>query len=284
MAYLRLLVNPADIAAFLRIVNVPRREIGPSTLEKLSRYTAQRQTAIFYAADELGFQQQLKERQKYNLNRFLEALWPHMKAFADLQGEAVLIQIRQLIEDVRYEDWLLQEATSVKQGEKRLANLQSFYDWIANLLKKNPDHQLSDLVNYFTLLDRLDNDNQQAQGVQLMTVHAAKGLEFPHVYIMGMEEGLLPHKNTLEDEGGIFEERRLAYVAVTRAQKTLSFTYAKQRTQAGEKVPQEPSRFLFDIESNILQWPSKPGTKIAKEENHKIAEANLDRLRALFSQ
>ena len=125
---------------------------------------------------------------------------------------------------------------------------------------------LAEMVNHLTLMDMLQRqeDEEQQDQVHLMTLHAAKGLEFPHVFLVGMEEDLLPHRSSIE-ENNIEEERRLAYVGITRAQRTLTMTYASKRKRVGEMIPSEPSRFLQELPEEDLLWEGR-GSQLSKEE------------------
>ena len=142
---------------------------------------------------------------------------------------------------------------------------------------------LSDIVRHMTLMDILDRNSSEdeSDGVNLMTLHAAKGLEFPHVFIVGMEEDTIPHRVSLE-ENGIEEERRLAYVGITRAQRSLTFTYANQRKRFGEEIDCEPSRFLEELPKEHVQWDDG-SREVSEEERKETGRAHLDNLRSLFS-
>ena len=149
--------------------------------------------------------------------------------------------------------------------------------------KEDGDATLSAIVNRISLLDRLDRDDDDASNdcVRLMTLHAAKGLEFPHVFMVGMEENLLPHRTSIE-EGSLEEERRLAYVGITRAQKTLTLTYARKRKRAGEWQNCEPSRFLSELPVEDIKW-EKPGATVDPAERAERGQAHLTNLRGLLS-
>ncbi|HCZ9663548.1 TPA: DNA helicase Rep, partial [Vibrio cholerae] len=225
MAYLRVLVNPDDDNAFLRIVNTPKREIGPATLEKLGSYANMRGKSLFTASFELGLEQHLSGRGLENLRRFTE--W--LVAIADNAERGNTVEaVRALVRDIRYEDWLYETSASPKAAEMRMKNVSDLYSWIvADLEGDNPDQQektLKEVVQRLTLRDMMERgeENDDSDAVQLMTLHASKGLEFPYVYLIGAEEGILPHQTSIDEEN-VEEERRLMYVGITRAQRELTF-------------------------------------------------------------
>ncbi|HID81089.1 MAG TPA: ATP-dependent DNA helicase Rep, partial [Thiotrichales bacterium] len=220
VAYLRLITNPDDDAAFLRIVNTPRREIGAATLEKLGAYASDRGVSLFSASFEMGLQQRLTERALMRLQRFTDWI-NEFNRRAEIDNPVSLV--RQLVQEINYESWLSEISSNESISEKRMDNINELIEWIGRLAKKNEQQNLSDIIAHMMLMDILErnSEEQQQDAVQLMTLHAAKGLEFPHVFIAGMEEELIPHKTSL-DEDMLEEERRLAYVGITRAQKTLA--------------------------------------------------------------
>ncbi|WP_114974352.1 DNA helicase Rep, partial [Vibrio cholerae] len=231
MAYLRVLVNPDDDNAFLRIVNTPKREIGPATLEKLGSYANMRGKSLFTASFELGLEQHLSGRGLENLRRFTE--W--LVAIADNAERGNTVEaVRSLVRDIRYEDWLYETSASPKAAEMRMKNVSDLYSWIvADLEGDNPDQQektLKEVVQRLTLRDMMERgeENDDSDAVQLMTLHASKGLEFPYVYLIGAEEGILPHQTSIDEEN-VEEERRLMYVGITRAQRELTFMVCKER-------------------------------------------------------
>jgi ATP-dependent DNA helicase Rep len=161
-------------------------------------------------------------------------------------------------------------------------NVWELFDWVGRLLAKDPASSLTDIVNKLILIDILEqSDEQDEETVQLMTLHASKGLEFPFVYLVGMEEELLPHRVSI-DEDQIEEERRLAYVGVTRAQKGLCFTLAKQRRRAGELYDCSPSRFLDELPQDSLEWFGK-GVERNEEQSKKLAQSHLSSLKNLLT-
>ncbi len=280
LAYLRLLINPDDDRAFLRIVNTPRREIGAGTLEKLAAFAGRRSLSLLTACHDPALQTELGARLASRLIPFAD--W--VTATADLggRGDPVAV-VNQMIQDIGYRDWILDGAKEPKEAERRLQNVEDLLDWLRRMAQQaESEATLGDLVNRISLLDRLDrNDDPSADCVRLMTLHAAKGLEFPHVFLTGMEENLLPHRTSIEEDN-LEEERRLTYVGITRAQKSLTFTYAGKRKRAGEWKSCEPSRFLSELPQDDLEW-DRPGIERAPEERKQRGQAHLSNLRGLLS-
>ena len=285
MAYLRVLVNPDDDNAFLRIVNTPRREIGPATLEKLGSYANMRGKSLFEASFELGLEQHLKGRGLDNLRRFTQ--W--IVAISDNAERGNTVEaVRSLVRDINYEDWLYETSTSAKAAEMRMKNVSDLYSWIvADLEGDNTDQEektLKEVVQRLTLRDMMERgeDNEDADQVQLMTLHASKGLEFPFVYLMGAEEGILPHQTSIDEEN-VDEERRLAYVGITRAQKELTFTLCRERRQFGELIKPQQSRFLDELPFDDVEWETvkKPQSQ---EERMAKGQAHIANIRAMFKK
>ncbi len=255
MAYLRLLINGDDDNAFLRIVNTPRRQIGTSTLEALGRYASERQTSLLDACNELGLQNQVPAQNLERLQRFSH--WID-RTRERCEGDSPAAALRDMLADIDYESWLHQNASSSKVAERRYENVNYLIDSLCNMLAPtDPTREplsLADAIRKLVLMDLLERQEEEDLGdcVQLMTLHASKGLEFPHVYLIGMEEELLPHRNSIEDDN-IEEERRLAYVGITRAQQCLTLTLASKRKQYGENIDTQPSRFLDELPEEDIE-------------------------------
>jgi len=284
MAYLRLLVNPDDDNAFLRIINTPRRHIGTTTLEALGRYATERETGLLAACQEIGLQSVIAPKGQLRLSEFnawLERVRHHCHT-----GDPVAA-IREMIDDIDYESWLHQNASSPKVAERRMENVWFLIDSIRNSLQKTEDEDLSgeerinQAVAKLVLQDLLERQEEEdlTDRVQLMTLHASKGLEFPHVFLIGMEEELLPHRNSIEDNN-IEEERRLTYVGITRAQKTLTMTLAATRKQYGEKNQTTPSRFLDELPEEDIE--SEGFTPTTREQTEKRGRETLSSIKNMF--
>ena len=278
MAYLRLLVNPDDDNAFLRVVNVPRRELGPATLEKLGNYANKRQISMFAASFELGLEQTLTGRGLFKMQAFTR--WLVETADHAERGDTPAV-LRTMIRDMNYEDYLYDSSPSAKAAEMRMKNVTQLFSWVTQMLEGDDMDEtmtLPQVVTRLTLRDMMERNEEEefADQVQLMTLHASKGLEYPYVFLIGMEEGMLPHQTSI-DEDNVEEERRLAYVGVTRAKRELICTYAKERRQFGELIRTEPSRFLYEMPQDDLNWetdrPKK--TQEAKQQTAKAGVANL---------
>ncbi|RBP31921.1 ATP-dependent DNA helicase Rep [Marinobacter pelagius] len=278
MSYLRLLVNPDDDAAFLRVVNVPRREIGPRTLEQLSHYARSRNVSLFQALGDMGAEAHVTEKGLDRLRRF--AHWVD-RTCERLHSEDPIPVIKQLFTDIEYEEWLHQHSGTPKQAERRMENIWYLVDSIQRMLddgKGTADEiGIEDAISKLILRDMMEQreEDDDSDKVQLLTLHASKGLEFPHVFIMGLEEEILPHRASIE-EGNIEEERRLMYVGITRARETLTLTYAASRKQYGEKIETIPSRFLDELPEDDLKWEGLGD--LDREANQKKGKATLSAL------
>ena len=256
MAYLRLVVNPDDDNAFLRVINTPRRQIGTSTLESLGHYASERHISLFAAAQEVGLQSHIPEKGLERLQRF--AHWLNQVAL-NTTGDKPIDAIREMLTDIDYEGWLHQNSNTAKAAEKRLDNVFYLVESLQKTLDKaeaneNEEARIEDAIAKLVLRDLLERQEEEdlSDQVQLMTLHASKGLEFPHVFMVGMEEDLLPHRNSIEDNN-IEEERRLTYVGITRAQRTLTMTLAGKRKQFGDISETTPSRFLDELPAEDVE-------------------------------
>ena len=284
MAYLRLLVNPDDDNAFLRIINTPRRQIGTSTLEALGTYASQRHISLFAAIQEVGLQAHIPDKNRERLERF--AHWMTQLGRRCAEHDPVAM-IREMIDDIDYVGWLHQNTSSVKAAEKRIENVNYLVESLKKSLEKskNDDEEdgarIEDAIAKLVLRDLMERQEEEETGdqVQLMTLHASKGLEFPHVYMVGMEEDLLPHRNSI-DTNNIEEERRLTYVGITRAQKTLSMTLAGKRKQFGEYSETTPSRFLDELPAEDVE--REGWGQISPEKNTAKGAETLNSLLNMF--
>jgi len=279
LAYLRLLANPYDDTAFLRIVNTPRREIGPTAIERLGNFARRRRLSLLHASVDRDFSSEASSRIADRVAGF--GHWIVLLADNAQRGDA-LANIRQMIEDCGYFDWLHSSSATPRAAEMRVENVHELLDWLRKIANDG-ERSLAEIVTQITVLDMLDRNKEDSGNdtVQLMTLHAAKGLEFPYVFIVGMEESLLPHHNSLEDDA-LEEERRLAYVGVTRARRELTFTCTTHRVRHGERIACVPSRFLGEMPSEDLAWEGRETLSAEEREAH--GRSQLAGLRALLSE
>ena len=283
MAYLKILLNPADDNAFLRIVNTPRREIGAATLEKLVNYASQRGESLIRSCQEIGLEQFISGAALTRVKEF--GAWiEHLSQKS--QQEDPIASVRQMVRDMEYQDWLLQTSSGPPMAEKRMANVETLISSLQTSLEKavekNDSADMGDAVARLVPMDVLERQEEEDETdrVQMMTLHSAKGLEFPHVFLMGMEEELLPHRNAVE-EGNVEEERRLAYVGITRAKRTLAITLARKRKQYGELIECSPSRFLDELPADDLEWQGRGDDDPKK--NVAQGQATLAGLKGMFA-
>lgn len=282
VAYLRLLINPDDDVAFLRVINTPKRELGPTTLEKLGAYAQNRHVSLFSACYEMGLTQVLPEKTIARLQHFCDFL---VDAADRARRGDTLGVVEEMIENIGYRNHLREIAANPKQAERKWENVRELLDWLGRLLEEVADSEdpLGAAVGKLLLIDVLERTRDEEAGdrVALMTLHAAKGLEFPHVYLVGMEEGLLPHQNSI-DQNSIEEERRLAYVGITRAQKSLTLSYCRKRKRYGELVSCQPSRFLAELPEDVLMWQDR--STLTPEAKKAQGRAALSQMKALLKE
>lgn len=284
LAYLRVLTNPEDDSAFLRIVNTPRRGIGPATIQKLGEWANTRDKSLYQASFDLGLGQTLSGQGLAALTNFTGWLAEVEK----LVEREPLIAVRDLLHGLDYQSWLFETSASPKAAEMRMKNVDQLFSWMAEMLEGddlNEPMTLAQVVTRFTLRDMMERgeEAEELDQVQLMTLHASKGLEFPYVFLVGMEEGILPHQSSI-DEDNVDEERRLAYVGITRAQKSLFFTLCRERRQYGELIRPEPSRFLYELPQDDLHWDD--GKKVVKtaEEKQQTGLRGVAGLKAMLAK
>jgi len=254
LAYLRLIANPDDDISLLRIINVPKRGIGSTSMDKIARYAADQDISLFAAlqdTDFIGLSPKIAKsaREFYefirNFNRMQEYL-------------SVTELVEELLEKSGYREALKLEKSI--EAESRLENIDEFISVAQEFEKNNDDKSLISFLTDLALvadIDRLDEEDVPKDAVVLMTLHAAKGLEFPVVFLIGMEEGVFPHSRSLMDEAEMEEERRLMYVGVTRAEEELYLTNAQMRTLYGRTNINPVSRFISEIPEELIDQANR---------------------------
>ena len=250
IAYLHVLYNPFDAVSLLRIINVPKRGIGAATIARLTQYATEREEALFdvlsspEALDALGF----KTRTKNLLEAFAALLFDLM---AKLDTMPLSEFIEALLDDTGYIRDL--EKQDTPEAQTRIENLREFVGVAREFEKTEEEPSLENFLNQVALVSDVDTANMEDDRVTLMTLHSAKGLEFPVVFLVGMEEGIFPHAHTLLEPKEIEEERRTCYVGITRAERRLYLSYALERTLYGKSNIYPPSRFLAEIPETYME-------------------------------
>ena len=251
LSYLRAIVNPSDDYALLRIVNVPARGVGASSVEKVVARSVRSRTSFWQAESAARTAGELPDKAARGLES-LRSLLDKYRRLAEEQPKQLAAQFGALIEELNYEDEIRRNYKEPSQQLTRSAMLDQLGDALKEYCDREAEPSLSGFLQETTLGGRDDQfeaeDKAPKEGVRLMTLHSAKGLEFPRVYLVGMEEGLLPHRRSIEGTlAMIEEERRIAYVGVTRARDHLTLTRAANRKKWGKLRPSTPSRFLQEM-------------------------------------
>jgi len=246
LAYLRLIANPDDDAAFLRVVNVPRREIGATTLEKLGELAQSKHLSMLRTAHSPAALQQLAARPAAALTGFVDLI-AALTQYAKHAKAAELVE--ETLQRTRYAEHLTHASKDPALHERKLGNVRELTDWFRAM--DSGKSRTADLAAQLALLNHADKDDG-GDAVRMMTLHAAKGLEFRCVHIVGCEDGTLPHEGAI-DEGRLDEERRLLYVGITRAREWLRMSYSVQGRRYGQTFKQKPSRFFDELPAAELR-------------------------------
>jgi ATP-dependent DNA helicase Rep len=273
-SYLRLLANQDDDPGFIRAVTTPKRGIGGTTLEALGQAAGRRHQSLFAAAFAPGVENEVKAAQLAAVREFCQFI-NRMEWRAQKEPAGQVLD--DLLRAIGYEAWLF-ESLEPREAEAKWANVRDFVQWLsAKGAEENKN--LLELSQTMALISMLDKNEGEQDAVQLATLHAAKGLEFPHVFLVGIEEGVLPHRESVE-LGKVEEERRLMYVGITRAQRSLTVTYCERRKQGREIVTREPSRFIVEMGEDIQRSGQGAAPAVSKDEGR----AKLAAFRALLAK
>lgn len=286
MSYLRLIINPEDDSAFLRIINTPKRAIGPVTLEKLGLFAQENHLSLLAAAGDQRLTMVMPKKATTQLAEFYDFIGNFTRNLLD-DDEPVPI-IRQMMQEAGYIDYIKESAATPAQEKTKLDNIEVLYSSIQSLINRAEDvddKNIESVIRKMVLLDMLEQQQEEedTDKVNLLTLHASKGLEFPYVYLIGLEEEILPHKNSIAAET-VEEERRLMYVGITRARQGLTITLAEQRKAGGQMKQMTPSRFLDELPQDELEWLGRK-KKLAGNIDPKLqAQHYLENLRALIKR
>ncbi|WP_395339108.1 DNA helicase Rep [Ningiella sp. W23] len=284
MAYLRVLTNHDDDTALLRIINTPHRGIGRASIAKVGEFANMHGCSLFEAMCHQSLSTVLADKSYQSVQAFVRLV---VQTEDNIKRAEPVVVLRDFVKILGIEEWLFSQSASPKAAEMAMANVSTLFSWVNDMLKGDAleaPMSLSEIVQRLCLRDMMERseDDNDADQVQLMTLHASKGLEFPYVFLVGMEEGLLPHQSSIDEEN-IDEERRLAYVGLTRAQERLFFSIARERRQMGEIIEPEPSRFLYELPHDDVEWEWQKKQDNPEQRKQK-AEKGIANLKNLFSE
>ncbi|OWW22646.1 UvrD-helicase domain-containing protein [Noviherbaspirillum denitrificans] len=285
VAYLRLVANSDDDPAFIRAVTTPKRGVGQATLEALGSFAGQWQCSLFEAVFKGGIEAKLNDRQLDPLRRFCTFI-NNLEARASKRGENAAELLDEMMKEINYEFYLY-DTFDERQAQSKWQNTLDFVTWLKEKGTGGRDgtdeeKSLLELTQMVALMTMLEGKDEEPDAVRMSTLHASKGLEYPHVFLVGVEEGILPHKGDPDAPidtlaARIEEERRLMYVGITRAQRSLHVTWCKRRKRARESVNCEPSRFIKEMKLD-------EGDAVPKEEEKLTPKDRLANLKALLSK
>ena len=260
IAYLRLIANEDDDPAFIRAVTTPRRGVGQSTLEVLGAFSGQWQCSLFAAVYKGGIEALLTDRQLRPLREFCNFI-NDLESRASRpgpsgSGENAAAVLDDMMKEINYENYLY-DAFEERAAQSKWQNVLEFTNWLkergcGGKDKQGEEKNLLELTQMVALMSMLEGKDEEPDAIRMSTLHASKGLEYPHVFLVGCEEGILPHKGDPDAPveqvaQRVEEERRLMYVGITRAKRTLQITWCKKRKRAGEQVHCDPSRFIKEM-------------------------------------
>ncbi|ROH85530.1 ATP-dependent DNA helicase Rep [Pseudomethylobacillus aquaticus] len=283
VSYLRLIANEDDDPAFIRAATTPKKGIGNTTLERLGTYASAHHLSLFAAAFEGEFQRELGNKQLDDLLTFCQYIQRlQERAVRDPAGEV----LDDLLNGIQYEAFLYDSEES-RSAETKWNNLQEFIGWLKK--KSEPESEggddgrnLLELTQMVSLMSMLEGrENGEPDAVKLSTLHAAKGLEYGHVFLIGCEEGILPHRESI-DTDRVEEERRLMYVGITRAQKSLHISWCRKRKRAGETEACEPSRFIAELPADDVRHFGSPSADPVASKEH--GRERMAQIRAMLGK
>ncbi len=272
-SYLRLIANGDDDPAFIRAITCPKRGVGSTTLEALGNYAGSRHVSLFAAAFEAGAASHVNPKQLEGVREF-GAFINRMEWRATREPASQVLE--DLVKAIGYESYLF-DTLDPREAETKWANVRDFIDWLSRKGEEEGKN-LQELTQTVALITMLDKQEEDIDAVQLATLHAAKGLEFRHVFLVGVEEGILPHRDA-EQDGRLEEERRLMYVGITRAQQSLHLSWCTRRKQGKEWRDCAPSRFIAEMGDDLKISGGKEGASPDKA----AGRAKLAQFKALLS-
>jgi DNA helicase-2/ATP-dependent DNA helicase PcrA len=277
LAYLCVIVNPSDEVSVLRIINTPKRGIGEDTVFKISNYAEQNKISFFKALKDYKKIETISSAKHHNIGTFLDLI---MKLIDISGSNDIFNTATQLINQINYFGYL--DKDKDKNAESKKANVEELLSSIKEYMNETKRPSLNGFLEKVALIQDGD-DTERGEQVIVLTVHSSKGLEFENVFIAGFEEGIFPHKRSIEEDH-IEEERRLCYVAITRAKRKLYISSCNNRIKFGDESKAKPSRFLKEIPEELFLYPpSQAGEKAADNAKSKIREM-MEKLKNKYKQ
>lgn len=264
IAYLKVIDNPNDEASLLRIINFPRRGIGDTTLIKLNQWSMNHNVPLFESLRRVGENEEISPSCRKTVAGFHAMMKEVMAGFTSTNMGA---QINALFNRLRIEDEIYRTLNDAKQARKRIENIEQVVNSLAAYEAQTPHATLSAFLERISLMDEdkpAEDKEHGSNAVTLMSLHSSKGLEFSHVWLVGMEENLLPHKRSIEEDPTVAEERRLCYVGITRARRYLTISRCLTRRKYGSVEEQQPSRFLAEIPAHLVAGDAPAATDTAE--------------------
>ncbi|NOR44691.1 MAG: AAA family ATPase [Candidatus Delongbacteria bacterium] len=277
LAYLSVLSNPSDEVSTLRIINTPKRGIGEDTVFKISNYAEQENINFYAALRSFKKISTISTPKHFNLSQFLDII---VKNIEYSNSHSVSDTLLNVIDDIDYFGYLSKENT--KASISRVANVEELINSVKRYEKEVRNPTINGFMEKVSLLQESDDTNQGNQ-VLVLTLHSSKGLEFENVFICGFEDGILPHKRSIEDKN-IEEERRLCYVGVTRAKRKLYLSSASTRMQYGKEKKSKPSRFLKEIPEDLFLYPPSQASEKNVENAKNSIKEMMEKIKAKYAK
>jgi len=279
IAYLKVLTNPSDEVNLLRILNYPRRGIGTTSADKLIRYSAEKEQPLWQVLKQAEAVPDLNPKTHESIADFVAMMESYRSRFRN--APRMPDTLRALLKELKLDDEIYRQEGDLGRARRRLENMEEVTNALAGYLEREAEPSLAGFLEKVSLLDDVkpegnDKEKKLAEdAVMLMSLHSSKGLEFPVVFLVGMEEGFLPHNKSINETFDIDEERRLCYVGITRARQQLNLLGASRRRKFGKLEQRDPSRFLMEIPDQVLNRVGKNELSSASEEEREIKASNF---------
>jgi superfamily I DNA/RNA helicase len=281
VAYLKIIANPLDDLSLLRAANIPKRGLGPSAVGRISDFARNNSLSLLEAFSRADKIEGLGERPAASAKGLADLIERYRPAFGKKGNMGV--SFKSLFEEIRYSDFIRELYRTPEASATKLKNLEDFVDSLERYESEEAEPSLQGFLETLALTDLSPEKEEKVGGVTLISFHSSKGLEFPVVFIAGVEEEILPHRKSADSAESVEEERRLFYVGITRAMKELYITYAGSRIKYGKRLPSLPSRFIDEIEEEVLQRID--GTeKSDPQDEENFARASMDQIKAILGE